>query len=119
MATAKFEVNQYNGREYFNMWSQKMRAILMQLKFVRALDNSRPIDMTASKRTKLEEIACSTIFLYLSDNVIRTIRETKTIEKLWTKLKAQYEPKTIPNKYFLVKQFFLLRWTLLLIWKKT
>lgn len=38
--------------------------------------------------------------------MIRCIGETKTAEELWTKLKAQYELKNVPNKWFLLKQFF-------------
>lgn len=78
----------------------------MQMKCAKALDNSRHAEMSVTKRTELEEIAWSTIFLYLSNNVNRSIGETKTAEELWTKLKAKYEPKTIPNKYFLLKQLF-------------
>ncbi|XP_022895327.1 uncharacterized protein LOC111409515 [Olea europaea var. sylvestris] len=106
MATAKFEMSMYDGRWDFNIWSQKMRTILIQMKCAKALDNTWPAEMSAGKKTELEEIAWSTIFLYISDSVIRTIGETKTAEELWTKLKAQYEPKTIPNKCFLLKQFF-------------
>lgn len=64
------------------MWSKKIRAILMQLKCAKALDNSWPVEMSVSKRTELEEIAWSTIFLYLSDNVIRCIGEIKTAKEL-------------------------------------
>lgn len=77
MATTKFEVNIYDGRRDFNMWSKKMRAILMQLKCAWALDQ-----LSASKRTKLEKIARITIFLYLSNNVIKCIGEIKTAEEL-------------------------------------
>lgn len=78
----------------------------MQMKCAKTLDNSWPAEMFVAKRSELEEITWSTIFLYLSDNVIRCIGETKTAEKLWTKLKAQYELKIVPNKSFLLKQFF-------------
>ncbi|XP_022897547.1 uncharacterized protein LOC111411224 [Olea europaea var. sylvestris] len=86
-ATAKFEMSMFDGRGDFSMWSQKMKAILMQQRCARALDNSWPAELPP-------------------DNVIRTIGETKTASELWNKLKAQYEPKTVPNKCFLLKQFF-------------
>lgn len=46
MATTRFEISQYDERRGFNMWSLKMRAILIQIKCVRALDGSWPDDMT-------------------------------------------------------------------------
>lgn len=106
MASAKFEVAQFDGKIDFNMWCQKMKAILMQMKCVRALDGSWPPEMTTAKKIELDETAWSTIFLYLSDNVIRTIGETKTATELWTKLTSQYMTKTIPNKCYLLKQLF-------------
>lgn len=44
--------------------------------------------MIPFKRIELEEIAWSNIFLYLFENMIRTIGETKTPSELWTKLQA-------------------------------
>ncbi|XP_022855577.1 uncharacterized protein LOC111376806 [Olea europaea var. sylvestris] len=105
-ATAKFEMSMFDGRGDFSMWSQKMKVILMQQRCARVLDNSWPAELPPGRRTELEETAWSSIFLYLSNNVIRTIGETKTTSELWNKLKAQYEPKTVPNKCFLLKQFF-------------
>ncbi|XP_022868749.1 uncharacterized protein LOC111388305 [Olea europaea var. sylvestris] len=106
MATAKFEVSQFDGKIDFDMWSQKMKAILMQMKCAKALDDSWPEGLASNKKFEREEIAWSTIFLYLSDNMIREIGETTTASNLWAKLKAKYETKTTPNKCFLLKQFF-------------
>lgn len=68
------------------MWSQKIKAILRQMRCVRALDDSWPRDMNPARKDELKEVAWSTIFLYLVENVIRTIGETKTTFELWTKL---------------------------------
>ncbi|XP_022881005.1 uncharacterized protein LOC111398320 [Olea europaea var. sylvestris] len=106
MATTKFEVARFDGKIDYNMWSQKMNAILMQMRCVRALDDTWPQDMNPTRKAELEEIAWSTIFLYLSENVIRTIGETKTASELWTKLEKQYVTKTIPNKCYMLKQLF-------------
>lgn len=57
MATTKFEVNIYNRRGDFNMWSQKNKGHLMQMKCAKALDNSWPAEISVAKRTELEEIA--------------------------------------------------------------
>lgn len=67
-----------------------MKDILMQMRCVSALDNSWPPDILSMKKTEFQEVAWSKIFLYLSDNVIRIIGETKTGFELWIKPEAQY-----------------------------
>lgn len=71
------------------MWSQKMKAILIQMRCVRALNDSWPQNMNPARKTELEEVAWNTIFLQLSENVIRTIGETKISFELWTELEKK------------------------------
>lgn len=56
-----------------------------------------------AKKTKLEEITWNAIFLYLFENVIRIIGETKIAAELWTKLRAHYVTKIVPNMCYLLK----------------
>lgn len=55
----------------------------MQMRCAKTLDNTSPTNMIPSK-TKLEEVAWSTIFLYIFKNLIRTIGETNTSAEIWT-----------------------------------
>lgn len=105
LATAKLEISQFDRKIDFNMWCKKMKAILMQMGCVKALDDSWPIDMISAKKSELEEVAWCTIFLYLFENVIKAMGETKVASELWTKLQSKYMIKTAPNKCFLLKQF--------------
>ena len=48
----------------------------------------------------------STIILHLSDNVLRKVDDTKTTADLWKKLESLFLVTTLPNKIFLLEQFF-------------
>lgn len=43
----------------FNTWSRIMKAVLMQIRFVKALDNTWHADMIPSNIIEMEEIAWS------------------------------------------------------------
>lgn len=104
--STKVELEIFNGKGDFSLWRQKMRALLFQQKCAKALDESWPDDMEETKITELDEIAWSSIFLHLFDNVLREIGETKTAAELWKKLEDTYLNKSMPNKVYLLKQFF-------------
>ncbi|XP_022897510.1 uncharacterized protein LOC111411188 [Olea europaea var. sylvestris] len=76
------------------------------MKCTKSLDDLWLEGLAPNKKSELEKIAWSTIFLYLSNNVIREVGETTTASDLWAKLKAKYETKTTPNKCFILKLFF-------------
>lgn len=74
------------GKIDFDMWFQKIKATLMQMRCVKALEDSWPVDMIPTRKFELEEVAWSTIFSYLCEHVIKAVGETKTTSKFWTKL---------------------------------
>lgn len=106
MANTKVDVEMWNAKGDFNLWSKKMKALLMQQKCAKALDESWGEEVTQIRRTEQMETAWSTIFLHLSDNVIREVGDTTTAIDIWTKLESLYKTKTLPNKCYLWKQFF-------------
>lgn len=63
-------------------------------------------EKSAYRKQELNDTTWSTIFLHLSDNVIRKVGETTSAEALWTKLESLYLTKTMPNKCYLLMQFY-------------
>lgn len=58
MTTAhKFEVEVWKGTEYFNLWCQKMRTLLLQQRYATALDGTWGTEISAYWRQELDEIA--------------------------------------------------------------
>ena len=102
---AKIELEIFNGKTDFLLWRKKMKIVLIQQKVGKALDELYPTAWTEDKK-KEDEIAFSTIILHLSDNILRKVDEVKSTAELWKKLEQLYLVKSLPNKIFLLEQFF-------------
>lgn len=74
----KFETEIWKSTENFSLWCQRMRALLLQQKCAIVLDESLGTKISAYRKQELDKVACSSFFLYLSDNVIRKVGETTT-----------------------------------------
>lgn len=61
---------------------KRRRLFLMKIRCVKVLYDSWPAELAPTKKVELEEVAWSTIFLYLSENVIRSIGKTKFASEL-------------------------------------
>lgn len=55
-----------------------MKALLVQQRCVKAIDESWGTKVTENRRTDQDKIAWSTIFLHLFESVIREVEKTKT-----------------------------------------
>lgn len=51
--------------------------------------------MISTKKSELEKVAWSDIFLYLFKNVIRAVSETKIASELWAKFQSKYMTKSL------------------------
>lgn len=105
---AKFEVERFDGRGDFTLWKKKMRALLVQQKVSKALDDpsTHPATMTTLEKEEMLETAYSKIILYLADNVLRQVHEAKSALEVWSKLDALYLTKSLTNKLYLKERFF-------------
>ena len=83
-----------------------MRAVLIQQKVGKVLDDSYQTTWNEDKKKEVDEIAFSTIILHLLDSILRKVDEAKSTAELWKKLEALYMVKTLPNKIFLLEKFF-------------
>ena len=70
---SRVELSQFDGKGDYSIWKQKMRAILVQQRVVKALDDPATFsDELKAKPTEIEdmnEIACNYIILHLFDNI--------------------------------------------------
>lgn len=108
----KFEVKTWNGIGDFSLWHQKMRALLLQQRCASALHGTQDTEISAYWRQKLDKIAWSSIFLHLSNSVIRKVGETTTAQTLQAELETIYLTKNMPNKCYLPRQFYNFRFNL-------
>ena len=99
----------FNGKSDFSIWKQKIKCILIQQKSVRAVGQTYLTSDTENKRAEMNENACSTIYLNLSDSVIRKVGILDCAKTLWDKLEELYTETSLPSKMFLLEIFFKFR----------
>ena len=89
MGTAKFDVEKFTGKNDFELWRLKMRALLVQQGLQDVLLGEKNLPSTMQEKHKIEllEKAHSAIILSLGDTVLREVAKTKSAAELWLKLK--------------------------------
>jgi hypothetical protein len=114
MASAKFEVEKFDGQNSFSLWRIKMRALLRQQGLAKILEPSEErIGIKAieeiAKSAELEEKAHSAILLSLSDGVLREVADEETAAGLWKKLESLYMKKSLTNRLYLKQRLYTLK----------
>jgi hypothetical protein len=109
MASAKFEVEKFDGQNSFSLWRIKMRALLRQQGLAKILDGKAPSTSSSEKSAELEEKAHSSILLSLSDGVLREVADEETAAGLWKKLENLYMKKSLTNRLFLKQRLYTLK----------
>lgn len=106
--SAKFELEKFDGKEDFNLWRKKLKAISVQLKVSKILDKPEDLlePLSEAKKREMDEIAFSTTILYLFDSVLRQVDEITTTVELWKKLEIMYLKKSLTNKILLKERLF-------------
>lgn len=72
-----------------------------------ALDDSFAADIKEDKKNTILKKACSTIELYLADNVSWQVEEyLKSTKEIWERLENLYFQKNLSNKILLKEKLF-------------
>ena len=81
MGITKMEIERFNGKGDFALWRQRMKAILVQMKISKAIDSEakHAESVTDEEKAEMNELAYSTIILYLGDKVLREFAKEKTV----------------------------------------
>jgi transposase InsO family protein len=105
MAT-KFDIEKFDGRNDFNLWRVRMKALLVQQGLSKALKGKEALSESLKEEEKEEimEKAHSAIQLCLSNEVLREVVEEDTASKLWLKLESLYMTKSLTNRLYLKKR---------------
>jgi hypothetical protein len=108
--SAKFEIENFNGKNNFEIWKVKMHDLLVQQDLVKVLlgKEKKPSTITDEDWDEINVRALSAIRLCLADDVLFNIVSEKTTLGLWTKLESLYMMKYLTNKIFLKRQLYRL-----------
>ncbi|KAL0446318.1 UNVERIFIED_CONTAM: Retrovirus-related Pol polyprotein from transposon TNT 1-94 [Sesamum latifolium] len=83
-----------------------MKGILIQQKVFKSIDGRYAENTPEDKILENDEFAYSSIILNLSDYVIRKVGKQNSAKALWDKLEELYIESSLPNKLFLLENFF-------------
>ena len=111
MQSAKFEIENFNGKNNFEIWKVKMHDLLVQQGMVKTLlgKAKQPASITDEDQDEMDARALSSIRLCLADDVQFNIVLEKTIVSLWTKLESLYMTKSLTKRIYLKRQLYSLQ----------
>lgn len=113
MSGVKTEIEKFNERNNFGLWSLKMEALLTTQSLVEALQGKAklPETMRDAEKDVLMTKARNLILLNLSDEVLIEVGEEKDTAALLAKLQALYVTKGLNNRLYMLKRIFQFRYT--------
>ncbi|KAK9067917.1 hypothetical protein SSX86_012028 [Deinandra increscens subsp. villosa] len=105
---SKFDIEKFDGRNDFNLWRLKMRAILVHQGIVDALkgEASLPAGLTEEKKKETMDKAHSALILCLGDRVLREVSKETTAGGVWMKLEQLYMTKSLANRLYMKKRLY-------------
>ncbi|KAH9782716.1 hypothetical protein KPL71_009026 [Citrus sinensis] len=116
MAATKIDLENFNGKNDFNLWKLKMEALLITQGLGDAL---QPVIMkdgkvgssskTLEEMAEIDKKAKRTIILSVADLVIREVAKEPTVTALWIKLESIYMKKSLANRLYIKKKMFTLK----------
>lgn len=106
MASTSYSLAPFNGKTDFCIWKQKIKCILIQQRVFKAINHSYADKETEENKAEMNELACSTIILNLSDSVLRKVGILESAKDLWEKLEDLYTENSLPSRMYLLEKFF-------------
>jgi hypothetical protein len=105
MASTKFEVDKFNGKNNFSLWQRRMKNLLIQQGVHKALLRmaKKSEKMKNDVWEEMDVKAANAIPSNLSDEVIHNVIDEENIESIWQKLESLYMAKNLTNKLYMKK----------------
>ena len=109
--SALFEIENFNGKNNFEIWKVKMYDLLVQHGVAKALlgKSKHPYNITDNEWAEMDEREISAIRLCVADDVLFNIVSETTTAGLWTKLEKLYMTKSLTNRILLKRQLYSLQ----------
>ena len=108
MGSIKSEIERFIGKNDFNVWRMRMKAILFQQGVKDALkdESELPVTMTAKEKSDIDEKAYHLIILALGDKALREFSEETTAKGVWNKLEQLYMQNSLSNRLYLKDRLY-------------
>jgi hypothetical protein len=108
MASTKFEVEKFNGKNNFSLWQRRLKDLLIQQGVHKGLLEKvkKPEKMDNDVWEEMDAKAASAIHLNLLDEVIHNVIDEDNAKSIWQKLESLYMAKNLTNKLYVKKQLY-------------
>lgn len=113
MATTRWEVEKFSGRNDFGLWRIKMRAMMVHQGLVGALDSEGSkekldADLDPKDQIKKQEMldrSHNSLILNLTDKVLPEVSNEKSAG-VWLKLESLYMTKSLANRLYMKQKLY-------------
>ena len=116
MASTKIDLEKFTGKNDFNMWKVKMKALLITQGLGNVIEPVTKKEGKAVSSSKTPKVAAeidkktrSTIILSLGDSVVREVAKEKIVADLWAKLEKIYLTKSLANRLYIKRRMLTLK----------
>ena len=82
MSGVKYDVQKFNGEDGFSTWQRRMKDLLIQQGFHKALEDKKPESIKDEDWTDIDEKAASAIRLHLSNDVLNNVIDETSANKI-------------------------------------
>lgn len=109
MGSAKYDIENFTGKNDFSLWRMKTRALLVHQGLEQAFEGEKKLPATLSEKDKkdmLDKAAHSALILSLGDKALREISKEKTAVAIWLKWENLYMTKSLANRLFLKQKLY-------------
>lgn len=108
------ELSQFIGKEYYSIWKEKMKDVLIQQRVSKVHEDLEKypdtIKVKSDEIVEINEIAHSYIVLHLFDNMLGRV-EHETAKELWKHLTSYSSKNLCQTRFICFKNFLVFSWT--------
>ena len=95
----KFEVAKFDGRSDYLLWERQVKGVLKATGLGKLL-KPKPSEVTEDDWRDMQEMAVSTVMLYLQPQIIRQVEDYVDCTALFDALQAKYHQKELSNRLY-------------------
>ena len=106
MATLHVDMEPWNDSGDFIMWQRSMKALLMRLRCLKAVEGEWPEGTSNDRKMDAEEIAFGEIWLHLTQSVQRPLSNITSAKELWEALNKTYMVSEEPDEVALMSKLY-------------
>lgn len=101
LSAPKFEVEKFDGKVNFSLWTRKVTNVLIQQGLEKTITGIKPSNITDEDWEDMSVQACSTIELFLANNILKNVLGMdRNAKKIWDSLTQLYQSTSLTTRIY-------------------